>query len=220
MELLFQRVGFVALIFFAPVAFAKNVSISSLDVSQMTAGWSVAKAGQSVVGSPLAIHGEKYADGVGTCPASKFRVQLGDNAKRFTAKVGVDDSAHNRGSVEFIVEGDGKILWRSGVLKGGDAAKSVNVNLDGVKMLTLNVTDAGDGINDDYADWADAKIEMNAGAVPVVLPPFEQFSVGTGNFSLNFEVGGDGRLYQRAVGAADANAKLLRTEECYPQAGD
>ena len=48
----------------------------------------------------------------------------------------------------------------------------------------------------------------------------KQFSVQTKNFALNFEVGADGRLYQRAVGAADASTKLLRTDEGYPQAGD
>ena len=48
----------------------------------------------------------------------------------------------------------------------------------------------------------------------------KQFSVNTKNFVLSFEVGDDGRLYQRAVGAADADAKLLRTDESYPQAGD
>jgi alpha-galactosidase len=51
-------------------------------------------------------------------------------------------------------------------------------------------------------------------------PPSEKFNVQTKNFVLNFEVGDDGRLYQRAVGAADANEKLQRTDECYPQAGD
>ena len=52
------------------------------------------------------------------------------------------------------------------------------------------------------------------------LAPPEKFSVNTKSFALNFEVGEDGRLYQRAVGAAGANAKLLRTDESYPQAGD
>ena len=48
----------------------------------------------------------------------------------------------------------------------------------------------------------------------------EKFSVDTKNFSLNFQVGGDHRLYQRPVGTAGANKKLLRTDESYPQAGD
>ncbi len=52
-------------------------------------------------------------------------------------------------------------------------------------------------------------------------PPFpEQFSVQTKNFALRFEVGDDGRLYQHAVGAADADGKIQRTDECYPQSGD
>ena len=51
-------------------------------------------------------------------------------------------------------------------------------------------------------------------------PSPEKFSVQTKTFALNFEVGDDGRLYQRAVGAADAGEKLQRTDESYPQAGD
>lgn len=51
-------------------------------------------------------------------------------------------------------------------------------------------------------------------------PACEKLTVCTKNFTLNFEVGGDHRLYQRAIGAADANEKLLRTDESYPQAGD
>src|ERR1039457_6539502 len=48
----------------------------------------------------------------------------------------------------------------------------------------------------------------------------KQFSVQTRNFALKFEVGDDGRLYQRAVGAADTGKKLQRAVESYPQAGD
>jgi alpha-galactosidase len=51
-------------------------------------------------------------------------------------------------------------------------------------------------------------------------PAPEKFSVGTKNFTVNFEVGAEGRLYQRAVGAADPAGKILRTDEGYPQAGD
>ena len=104
-----------------------------------------------------------------------------------TAEVGVDDSAGNQGSVEFIVIGDDKILWRSGVLKGGEAAKPVDVNLAGVQTLVLRVTDGGDGESNDHADWADAKIEMSPGAPPpVALPPFETFSLKTKSFAVTF----------------------------------
>lgn len=202
-------------------ALAEKISLSSLDLGRMTAGWSVAKAGQCVAGGPLTLHGIKFADGVGTCAASKFRVQLNGSATRFTAEVGVDDSSHNHGSVEFIVEGDGKTLWQSGVIKGGEISKPARVNLVGVKTLILRVTDGGDGISDDYADWADAHIETNDGAPPpVALPPEETFKLDTASLAIDFQVGDDWRLYQRPIGGFDSSSKPQRDNECYPQAGD
>ena len=47
----------------------------------------------------------------------------------------------------------------------------------------------------------------------------ETFALQTKNFSVNFRVGDDGRLYQQAVGAPD-RPKPLRASEAYPQAGD
>lgn len=42
-------------------------------------------------------------------------------------------------------------------MSGRYPAKFVNVDLTGAKTLRLVVTDAGNGINNDHADWADAK---------------------------------------------------------------
>jgi alpha-galactosidase len=217
----FKSLLLAALVCAAPAGFAETVWLSSLNLADMTTGWSVAKADHEIAGGPLSIHGEKFARGVGTHATSKFRVKLDGQAREFTADVGVDDSAGNQGSVEFIVSGDGKVLWRSGVLKGGDPARPVDVNLAGVKTLVLRVTDGGDGESNDHADWANAKIEMNDGAPPpVALPPYETFSLKTKSFTVKFEVGDDGRLYQFPIGADDADSKLPRDDEFYPQAGD
>ncbi len=215
-----RSIVLVAMSVVAPV-FAETVSLSSLDLKGMTAGWSDAKADLGVAGKPLGIGGKKFARGVGTHAASNFRVNLDGKATRFTAEVGVDDGGGNRGSVEFIVSGDGVVLWRSGVMKGGQAAVPVDVNLAGVKILGLRVTDGGDGTGNDHADWADAGITMQDGAAnPPALAPYEKFSVRTKDFAVNFEVGDDGRLYQRTVGVADVNEELQRDDEAYPQAGD
>ena len=48
----------------------------------------------------------------------------------------------------------------------------------------------------------------------------QQIKIGTKSFSLNFEVGPEGRLYQRVIGSADAGQKIERTDESYPQGGD
>jgi len=73
--------------------------------------------------------------------------------------VGVDEGKKtNPGSVEFLVIGDGKTLWKSGVMKGGKPVQRVEVDLTGVKSLELRATDGGDGVDSDHADWADARI--------------------------------------------------------------
>jgi alpha-galactosidase len=201
-------------------AFAQSVPLTSLDLKQMTCGWSAPKINRGINGDALSIGGKQFTSGVGTHANSKLRVNLDGNAKRFTAQVGINDSAKPNGSVEFIVVGDGKALWHSGVMKAGQPAKPVDVNLAGVKVLTLRATDSGDGESNDHADWAEAQIVMADGAVrPVALPAFETFAVQTKSFAVDFQVGDDGRLYQRAIGGSPS-AKPSRNDESFPQAGD
>src|SRR6185369_16833662 len=101
---------------------AETVWLSALDLKQMTSGWSVPQADRGITGKPISIGGKNFARGVGIHAASKMRLDLGGKAKRFFAQAGLDDSAGGQGSVEFIVSGDGKVLWRSGLLTGGKAA--------------------------------------------------------------------------------------------------
>jgi len=56
---------------------------------------------------------------------------------------------------------DGTKVFDSGILRGDEPAKKVSVALGGVDELRLVVTDAGDGINSDHADWADARLIGN-----------------------------------------------------------
>ena len=50
--------------------------------------------------------------------------------------------------------------------------------------------------------------------------PAQTISIETEHFTVDFQVGDDGRLYQHAIGAANVGEKPLRTGEAYPQAGD
>ncbi|MFC5402042.1 NPCBM/NEW2 domain-containing protein [Cohnella soli] len=47
---------------------------------------------------------------------------------------------------------------RIGTMSSSTPSKSVDVDVSGKNELKLIVTDAGDGINSDHADWADAKL--------------------------------------------------------------
>ncbi len=133
--------------------------LDDLDLSRMAQEVQRPRAGQSFSGDTLSIGGVKFARGIGSHAKSSLSLELQGKAQRFLAQVGVDEGKKTHaGSVEFLVIGDGKTLWKSGVMTGGERAKAVDVDLAGVKTLELRVSDAGDGIDSDHADWADAKI--------------------------------------------------------------
>ena len=140
------------------------VPLNTLDLSVVRQGWGNVQTNRSVDGNPLSIGGKKFERGVGTHAQSTFPITLDGKATRFTAQVGVDDEVGSEGSIVFQVLGDGRILWESGEMHGGEAPKAVDVKLDGVNKLTLMVQDAGDDINYDHGDWADARIAMAEGA--------------------------------------------------------
>jgi len=149
----------------------QTVLLSSLDLTNTQQEWGDPHADKSVDGHGLSIGGRKFDNGLGTHATSYLRVQLDGNAKEFQAWVGVDDEeAGQPAMITFSVIGDGKTLWQSGMIKSGDAAKQVDVDLSGVKKLLLFVNNGGDDISFDHADWADARFVMAQGA-PETLPP-------------------------------------------------
>jgi alpha-galactosidase len=152
------------------VAKAETFGLDTLQLQYIEQGWGEPHANRSVDGHPMMLEGKRFEHGIGTHANSIFRIALGGKAERFTATVGVDDEVGDKGSVVFKVTGDGKTLWESGVLHGGDAAKNASVALNGVKVLVLTVGDAGDDMNYDHGDWADARIVMTEGKPEAVAP--------------------------------------------------
>ena len=78
----------------------------------------------------------KFEHGLGTHAASLLYVDLKGGSTRFTALVGVDDEVTDKPiGIRFSLIGDGRDLWKSGVMKKGQAAEKVDVDLTGVKAL-------------------------------------------------------------------------------------
>ncbi|MDD4645899.1 MAG: NPCBM/NEW2 domain-containing protein, partial [Bacteroidales bacterium] len=147
----------------------KVMYLDQMDLSQMETGWGENQISKSIDGNPLKIAGKTYERGVGTHAISKFVIQTGGDAVSFDALAGVDDENSKPGTVEFVVLGDRKVLWKSGVMKQGEPAKEAHVSLKGIQKVALLVTDGGDDINYDHADWIDAKITYkNIAPTPVV----------------------------------------------------
>ncbi len=149
---------------------AEIVRLAELDVSKMSSGWGKTLVDLSVTGKAISIGGRKFDYGVGTHAESALHLKLDGKVERFTAQVGVDDAAGSRGTVRFLVYGDGKRLFDSGVMKGGQEAKAVDVTLAGIRHAMLMVTSAGDGADFDHANWAQAQF-IFAGERPAAVDP-------------------------------------------------
>ncbi|WP_346236685.1 NPCBM/NEW2 domain-containing protein [Niabella insulamsoli] len=86
-------------------------------------------------------------------PASQQQTLLG---------VGYQLQEMPAGSIEMIVTGDGKELWRSGILKQKEKAKPFTIDLKGVELLQIKITNGGDNIGGDMADLGLLKITTTA----------------------------------------------------------
>ncbi|MFD9702900.1 glycoside hydrolase family 97 catalytic domain-containing protein [Lentzea sp. NPDC059081] len=106
-------------------------------------------------GKALSIGGVTYAKGIGVHASSEVSVYLGRGCEHLTARIGLDDETEQPGSVAFQVYGDDTPLYDSGTITGKGAARPIDVDVTGVRMLSLRVTDGGDGKNFDHADWAE-----------------------------------------------------------------
>ncbi|RYF87045.1 MAG: alpha-galactosidase [Chitinophagaceae bacterium] len=146
----------------------RSVWLSELDLSKMTCVMGIPKINQSIKGEAMHIGGEKFTHGVGTHAYSRMLVNLHGTATRFSAKVGLDDGAYIHASISFYVVGDSKVLWESGPVKKGEKPKAINVDLTGIKKLGLLVTVNREDISENYADWADARLDFS-GEKPVAL---------------------------------------------------
>ena len=108
------------------IASAETVWLDQLDVRSATQGWGEPHRNKSVEGHPLTIAGKQFERGFGTHAESVLHIALDGGAQKFSANVGVDDEVNRNpaSSVEFIVIGDGREIWKSGVMRAGDAAKN------------------------------------------------------------------------------------------------
>jgi alpha-galactosidase len=156
---------------------AETLWLDELPLDGVLQEWRVPQKNKSVEGNPLRIAGKTYERGIGTHANSRWGLDLQGAGSVFSAEVGVDDEigGNAEASIEFQVVGDGRLLWKSGVMRAKQPAKTVQVDVSGIQRLKLLVSDMGDN-KYDHADWAMAKVTYD-GKKPTPLsykprPPY------------------------------------------------
>ncbi|WP_225444113.1 NPCBM/NEW2 domain-containing protein [Echinicola arenosa] len=93
--------------------------------------------------------------------------EVTSSKKQFVGVEGENGSV-DQGSVIFKLVHNGEEIYNSGIMRKGDAAKSIDLDVKG-GVLELIVEDAGDGPSGDHAVWVEPKIEFFEIA-PVIKP--------------------------------------------------
>ncbi|HEY3594694.1 MAG TPA: NPCBM/NEW2 domain-containing protein, partial [Polyangiaceae bacterium] len=139
---------------------AGSVFLSDIPWTYATsAGGFVARDKRNASTAPLTLSGQTHDKGLGVFAGSLVQYRLGQACSTFSATVGVDSQSGSAGSVVFQVFADGEKLFDSGVMTGATPAQAVSVDVTGKRRLKLLATNGGDGTDNDYADWADAKLD-------------------------------------------------------------
>ncbi|MDH6492382.1 hypothetical protein M2157_008381 [Streptomyces sp. SAI-127] len=109
-------------------------------------------------GHPITMGGVVYAKGLGAHAESAVEYYTGAACETVTADVGVDDEKGANGTVAFEIWADGTKVAATGVLTNAMPAEPLTADITGARLVRLVVTDGGDGIDSDHADWADARL--------------------------------------------------------------
>ncbi len=98
----------------------------------------------------LSIDGDYFAQGIYAHAPAKHEYPLAGKWIQLKGRCGVQ-SGHS-GNVNFEIFGDSKSLWRKQDVSDGESAEFA-IDLTGVDILKLLVTDGGDGTAGDWGVW-------------------------------------------------------------------
>jgi hypothetical protein len=165
-------VNYAAIIALASGARADDMpeEVSSKDLTELivhsTQGWGelgvdVAAHAANTEAMPLRIRDTIYKTGLGTHAPGEIMLLLDGQYLSFEAEAGVQWQGDSVGSVVMQAFVDNQKVFDSGVLRETSHPLSVSVDLTGAGELRLVVSDAGDQINGDLGNWANAKLVKN-----------------------------------------------------------
>lgn len=119
--------------------------------------WCAPHKDRNLQSGPLQIDGRRYAKGLALHSRTEMVFRLAAPYRRFVASVGIDDTARPRGSVRLVIRGDDRILFDAEVA-GMDPVKPVELDMTGVRRLTI-LADFGEDLDiGDYLDLCEARL--------------------------------------------------------------
>lgn len=115
------------------------------------------RADRSLSGGPLELGGKVYRKGLAIHSRTELVYRLSEPFARFSAVAGIDDRVRPRGHVRLVIRGDQKVLF-DGAIAGGEPPRALDLDLRGVRRLTILVDFGEDQDLADHLDLCDARL--------------------------------------------------------------
>lgn len=94
---------------------------------------------RNVANGPLRLNGRTYARGLGLHASARAEWVLAEPFERFTARIGIDDSAGKLADANVAILVNGKETWRSDGIRHGGPPANVDIKLRDARTLTIVV---------------------------------------------------------------------------------
>jgi len=115
------------------------------------------RSDRSLSPGPIELNGKSQPKGLALHSRSHLVYRLPDKFRRFQALVGIDDRVRPHGHVRLLIQGDERTLWE-GTVAGTEPARALDLDLSGVRRLSILV-DFGENLDvADHLDLAEARI--------------------------------------------------------------
>jgi len=135
----------------------KIVFLSDMIPVRVIQEYSTLRRDTNIYDKPIILDGKRYKKGLGTHANSEIVFQLNRSFRYFKSDVGLDDTEDmTPGSVVFTVYVDGRLKYKTPVMRWDSETEHIKVDIMGAEELKLTVEDAGDGDTCDHASWAGA----------------------------------------------------------------
>ncbi len=138
--------------------------LSDMPINRSSVGFGQLGIDKNAMGGQLKIGTSTYLKGLGTHANSKIIYQLDGKASIFRSDIGIDaNNGSSFSSADFLVFGDGNLLYRSADKKLNTAPESISIDVRGVNELILITTEGKTNRgNSDHTNWGNARIVNTA----------------------------------------------------------
>ena len=141
-----------------------RVWLDQLKPTRVDQGFCKPQFGKTWYGSAIVMDGVTYKHGIGMHAWCELTYRVPEGAAAFEAVIGYCDGIRTRqpdvlASFEVLEENENR-LFHSGPFAASTTPRHVRVSLEGVREITLVVTEGGDGRNHDHVNWAEAAFLM------------------------------------------------------------